>query len=111
MLGDASSIAIVTTVIAAATSLIVALVGMVAGVRSQRRASETAGQLEELRTTLAEERAERDARRDYEYEARKHLYQVCGPLIFQLTERSEDALYRIYSLARTSREGHLSKDG
>ena len=54
------------------------------------------------RTTQAEQ-----AQRDYEYEARKHLYQECKPLIFQFVELAEDALYQIYSLARSARHGDL----
>jgi hypothetical protein len=54
------------------------------------------------RTTQAEQ-----AQRDYEYEARKHLYRECKPLIFQFVEFAEDALYQIYSLARSAREGKL----
>jgi hypothetical protein len=54
------------------------------------------------RTTQAEQ-----AQRDYEYEARKHLYQECKPLIFQFVELAEDALYQIYSLARSARHGNL----
>jgi hypothetical protein len=54
------------------------------------------------RTTQAEQ-----AQRDYEYEARKHLYRECKPLIFQFVELAEDALYQIYSLARSARRGDL----
>ncbi|HVG31664.1 MAG TPA: hypothetical protein VM911_01230 [Pyrinomonadaceae bacterium] len=69
-------------------------------------------ELEELRATLnrsnVEFGAENKARRDYEYEARKRLYEQCEPLLFQLVELSENALHRIYSLARTARHGNLS---
>jgi hypothetical protein len=50
---------------------------------------------------------ENKARRDYLYEARKRLYQEVDPLLFQLAELSENALHRIYSLARTARKGKL----
>jgi hypothetical protein len=63
--------------------------------------------VERIRVQLAEGKAERDARRDYEYEARKRLYQEYEPLLFQLIELSENALYRIYSLARVARVGDL----
>jgi hypothetical protein len=52
---------------------------------------------------LAETSAERNARRDYEYEARKRLYSEIEPLLFQLYEALEEAHYRVRSLARTSR--------
>jgi hypothetical protein len=50
-------------------------------------------------------KAERDARRDYEYEAKKRLYNEYEPLLFQLYELSEDALRRIFGLAREARQG------
>ncbi len=39
---------------------------------------------EVLKVTIADEKAEKDARRDYLYEARKRLYQEYEPLFFQL---------------------------
>jgi hypothetical protein len=63
--------------------------------------------LQKLQAELGEEHAESQARRDYQYEARKRLYEECEPLIFQFVELSENALHRIYSLARTSRHGNL----
>ena len=67
--------------------------------------------LEKLRATLVraneELGAENQARRDYEYDARKRLYTECEPLLFRLSEASENALHRIYSLARTARMGDL----
>jgi hypothetical protein len=60
-----------------------------------------------LSASLGRRKSEEDARRDYDYEARKRLYQECEPLIFQFVELSENALHRIYSLARSSRHGNL----
>lgn len=67
--------------------------------------------LEELRSELGEVSAERNARRDYEYEARKKLYENYEPLLFQLIEHSENAYYRVLSLARSVRLGNLKPDG
>ena len=67
--------------------------------------------LEKLRSFLADEKAERDALRDYKYEARKRLYEEIEPLLFQLNEACENALHRIYSIARTARAGDLGEDG
>lgn len=67
--------------------------------------------LEQLRSELGEASAERNARRDYEYDARKKLYAEYEPLLFQLIEQSENAYYRVLSLARTAREGDLSPEG
>jgi hypothetical protein len=66
--------------------------------------------LKQLENELAVKRAEQDARRDYEYEARKRLYQECEPILFQFAELSESALRRIYALARNAKEGNLGPD-
>jgi len=66
-------------------------------------------ELEFLRARLGEQGKERDARRDYEYDAHKRLYAECEPLLFQLAELAEHAYYRIYSLARTARLGDLPR--
>jgi hypothetical protein len=66
-------------------------------------------EIELLRARLGEQEKERNARRDYEYDARKRLYAECEPLLFQLAELAEHAYYRIYSLARTARLGDLPR--
>jgi hypothetical protein len=52
-------------------------------------------------------KAEQDARRDYQYDARKRLYQEYEPLIFQLHELCENAYNRIANLAENLRDGRL----
>ena len=64
--------------------------------------------LELLKGRLREVEAERGARRDYEYEARKRLYSELQPLLFQLRELSEGAYRWVTTLARTARRGQLS---
>jgi hypothetical protein len=66
--------------------------------------------LKHLENKLAIERAEQDARRDYEYEARKRLYQECEPILFQFAELSESALRRIHALARNAKDGNLGPE-
>jgi hypothetical protein len=66
--------------------------------------------LEKLKSKLEIEKAEHDARRDYEYEAKKRLYQECEPILFQFAELSESALRRIYALARNAKDGNLGPD-
>jgi hypothetical protein len=66
--------------------------------------------LEKLKSRLDIEKAEQVARRDYEYEAKKRLYQECEPILFQFAELSESALRRIYALARNAKEGNLGPD-
>src|SRR5829696_834793 len=66
--------------------------------------------LEKLKSRLDIEKAEQVARSDYEYEAKKRLYQECEPILFQFAELSESALRRIYALARNAKEGNLGPD-
>ncbi len=87
-------------IIAALASLLVAFISLLWGHKKSK-------QLEQLKADLAETRAEVDARREYEYEARKRVYEACGPLFFQLSEAAEDALHRILSIAQASRKGNL----
>ncbi len=93
-------IEIVIAIIALVSSVITAVVSAIFNRKNEIR-------LKYLENELAIKRAEQDARRDYEYEARKRLYQECEPVLFQFAELSESALRRIYALARNAREGNL----
>jgi hypothetical protein len=66
-------------------------------------------EIEFLRARLGEQGKERDARRDYEYEAHKRLYAECEPLLFQLADMAEHAEHRVYSIARSARLGKLPR--
>lgn len=55
--------------------------------------------------------AEQNARREYQYKARLRLYEEYEPLLFQLVEASENALYRVQSLARSARLRDINRDG
>jgi hypothetical protein len=92
------------TIITAGISFLVAILTAVLSYVFNRKSQHD---LEKLRAELEEKRRERDALRDYEYEARKRLYHECGPLLLQLVELSESALRRIQGLARTARQGNL----
>src|SRR5918911_1647153 len=61
--------------------------------------------LKNLESELANKAAERDARRDYEYEAKKRLYHEIEPYLFLFSELSESALSRIFRLALVAKEG------
>lgn len=91
-------------VLAAATSLLVALISAALAWRTQRR-------LAGLTHRLQEQRAERDARRDYEYDAKKRLYAECEPVIFEAMELAETFRRRVLSLARAAAHGGLDEDG
>jgi biopolymer transport protein ExbB/TolQ len=73
--------------------LLVAIVSVLATARTNRRVARLTEELEEQKLRLAseleEQRAVRDARRDYEYEARKRLYAECEPLLFEAAELAE----------------------
>jgi hypothetical protein len=111
-------IQVAIALITAATSLVVAGISYIGQRRTGREQAELARKnsgfqkdLELLRSELADQASERDARRDYEYDARKHLYEVGEPLLFQLAERCEQALWRIYNLAEAARNGNLGAEG
>ena len=91
---------IVLAIIALISSIITAAATAIFARRNEIR-------IKHLENDLAIKRAEQDARRDYEYEAKKRLYQECEPILFQFAELSESSLRRIYALARNAREGNL----
>ncbi|HEY6437953.1 MAG TPA: hypothetical protein VIY47_15290, partial [Ignavibacteriaceae bacterium] len=95
-------------VLAAIVTAIVALIVAIWNVFSGRR---TQIDIEVLKSTLAQKDKENDARREYEFEARKRLYQEYEPLLFQLMEAAENSIHRIQSLARTARHGNLNETG
>lgn len=64
-------------------------------------------EIENVKAQLDTRKSATTARQDYEYEARKRLYEQVEPLLFQMHESLEEAHYRIRSLARTARQGDL----
>ncbi len=106
---------VIAALIAGLFSLIIAVWNYFAGRKSQREIEKTkyefTREVEMLKTDLAERKSENDARRSYEFDARKRLYEEYEPLLFQLIEAADNALHRIWSLARTSRHGDLGEHG
>jgi hypothetical protein len=96
--------AIVVAVISLAASVLAAVVAGSVKLRADAR-------ITRLTKRLDEEGRERDARRDYEYEAKKRLYEQCEPLLFQALELSESARDRVVSLARSARRDDIRPDG
>jgi len=107
-----------TPVIAALVAALASLLGTMANAVFTRRAQEQARaaseqlqryqkDLRNLESRLAERRAEKDARRDYEYEALKRMYHECSPLLFQLAEQAGQVYGRIEGLALTASHGDL----
>lgn len=64
-------------------------------------------ELAELNASLTDENATKNARRVYEYDARRRLYGDVEPLLFQLFDAAEGAFHAVASLARTQRAGDL----
>ena len=93
--------------VAAAGAVVVSLVGFWSARRSESVSRRSAADLELLKAALSDQSALRNARVEYEYEARKRLYTECGPLLFQLAELAERALGRIAGLAHSAAEGNL----
>lgn len=100
----AVSIPLVTSVIAAVASLGGAAFTVFWGQRIKHEDDE---QLERLKSKLLDWQAERNAQRDYRYEAMKRLYTDLQPLLFQLAELCDSAYLHTRGLARTARMGKL----
>ena len=97
--------------VAALAALIAAVISLAGVVFTQWQTRRTQQELEQLKARLGEEKDERAARRDYEYEARKHLYAQCDPLLFQFVELSDNALGRITNLAKACQDHSVRADG
>jgi len=85
---------VVTALIAASVSLILAGYNTWNGRNQDKRVA----LLEERRAELENLAAAERARLDYEYDARRGIYERCGPAMFQIVELSEDALGCITAL-------------
>ncbi len=97
--------------ITGSVSILLAIWTYISGRMNQKRTLKNEREIEFLRNKSAEERSENDARRSYEFEARKRLYSEYEPLLFQLLESADVALHRIQSLARTAKNGDLNENG
>ncbi|WP_296615621.1 hypothetical protein [Sphingomonas sp.] len=86
--------------IATVTGACAGLVGTIATLFGNRA-------LERLRSELAERQALRKAKLDYEYEARKRLYEQCEPAVFRFIRECELARNRIVLIAALAREEQL----
>lgn len=80
------------------SALVVALVGAVSGITAAFLAARAQQRVVRLTASLGEQRAESDARRSYEYEARKRLYSVYEPLRVRLLDCTDNAVRQIVDL-------------
>ena len=113
---------IAAAIVAAVASLIVALMNRKTTLETHKSSRNHDKELRQLEATLKKSQSEFEsrlgtmgtefkARTDYEYKARMRLYEEYEPLLFQLVETSEAALFRISSMARSARIGDLRRDG
>lgn len=108
---DSTTATVLIGLVPAVTSLVVAIIAMLTSFANSRMVASSNEKLTELTARLHDEESNRNARRDYEYEALKRLYAQCEPLLFQFFELAEDAESRIRALARDCRVGNLRQDG
>lgn len=109
-LPPAAQVTIISAVVSALIALLVAFVNPFASARLEKLKAELTADVEHIKADLAKEAAIDDARRSYEFEAKKRLYCEVEPLIFQLFEAAEGSYYRVGSLVRTHRQGHLGPE-
>lgn len=80
------------------SALVVALIGAGAAIAAAFFAARAQQRVVRLTASLGEQRAESDARRSYEYEARKRLYSVYEPLRVRLLDCTDNAVRQIVDL-------------
>jgi hypothetical protein len=102
---------IIVAIIAAFGSFVAAALTSLFGILNQKTLTKLQNE-SQTRIALLQEQIDIrkkmvDARTTYEFDARKRLYQECEPILFQLYERSDDALHRIYDLAKKSNNGEF----
>jgi hypothetical protein len=97
---------VVIALIAAFASVVVSVITAVLTYLTKRR---TDADLAQLNHSFTLARSERDAQRDYEYEARKRLYAELQPLMFQLVERCNRSFERIQAVASWAREDKMDR--
>ena len=109
-LPPAGQTTLVAALVSALVGLIVAFTSPFASRRLERLKAELNVEVEELKAKLAQEASINDARTSYEFDARKRLYSEIEPLFFSLYEATEGSYYRVASLVRTQRQGHLGNE-
>jgi hypothetical protein len=90
---------VLIAIIAAIASIVAAVISGIFAAHNRRLTAEEARQQAEL-----------NARRDYEYEARKRLYTAYEPLRFHMVDAAEAAIARIKTLFESARKGTLIGD-
>ena len=87
------------------TALVVALIGAASGIGGAIIAFRAQVRVARLTASLEEQRAESDARRSYEYEARKRLYSVYEPLRVRMLDCTDNAVRQITEIVQAPGPG------
>jgi hypothetical protein len=93
------SAGVIGALVSGAFALAVAVFTYLSTASQQRKQGRRLEEIAEFQARLNDEQSVRNARRDYEYEARKRLYAVYEPLRFQLVDAAGNALRRMSELA------------
>lgn len=80
------------------TALVVALIGAASSIAAALVAYRAQQRVARLTASLSEQRAESDARRSYEYDARKRLYSVYEPLRLRMLDCTDNAVRQIVDI-------------
>lgn len=94
-------------VIAAIVTASTAALAAAAAVYTSRVSMRTAKELEVVKSTLGRESAKEEARRAYQYEAKKRVYVECEPLVLKLAQSCDDTAGRILRLVDARRWDEL----
>jgi hypothetical protein len=101
--------AIVSAIIGAISAMLVLFLTPALQRPLERFKGRILSEVERKKAELADEASVRNARRTYEFDARKRLFSQLGPLLFQLFEATEGSYYRVVSLVRTQKLDHLGR--
>ena len=91
--------------IAAAASVASAVISVTGSAIIILLGRQTQSNIEQLKAKLDFRKSVQNARKDYEYQARKRLYNECAPAVFRFLEECERASARIEKIAEVSRTG------
>ncbi len=109
-IATAVAAAIATAVSAVLTGVISVYFKRQADAHIERIKGEQNQVIERIKANLSVENKSKEARIDYEYEARKRLYKEVEPLLFSAHIAVTSILGRLKALAARTREGHISRD-
>jgi hypothetical protein len=93
------------------TSVVSLLAAIAGAVTSHLARAKTDAKLARLAAELQGETEAIRAQREYEFEARKHLYRELSPLLFQAQEALLAQRQRVLTIAEWGRRGQLGQDG